>query len=105
MPAPPPRKNQTELEQVDPPSFTFPFAPVSPMSLQTQGLMLGTNVATMRLLVSTELSGSVTSNTSASGAPLLAPRCMAIVFATRLMIVLTATPFTVTCDGARSDDQ
>src|SRR5580693_9046533 len=105
MPAPAPCETQIELEQVDPPSLTLPSAPVSPMSQHVQGLMAGLKVAVIRLLVSTELSGTVTSKTSPSGAPLFAPRGIAVAFATCLMMGLTTTPFTVACDGAKSDDQ
>src|ERR1700744_6106689 len=105
MPEPSPRKVQIELEKVEAPPNTFPFAPVSPISPQIHGLILEVNVATTRLLDVIELSGNVTSNTSASGDPLSAPNGMAVVFFTRLIIGFIVCPFRVICVGAKAADQ
>src|SRR5580698_4357263 len=105
MPEPSPRSVQIELEKVEAPPSTFPFAPVSPTSPQIHGLMLEANVATIRLLDVMELSGNVTSNTSASGAPLSAPNGMAVVFFTSLMMGLIFCPFSIICVGVKSADQ
>src|SRR5271154_4075847 len=105
MPAPPPRTTQTELELVDAPSTTLPLAPTAPMSLQVQGLLAEAKVATMRLLVRTEVSGSLISKTSASGAPLSAPNGIAEALPTRRTTGPMALPFNVTDTGAKSSVQ
>ena len=75
------------------------------MSLHIHGLVAEAKLATMRLLVRTEDSGTVTSKTSASGAPLSAPSGMAEVFLTCRTTGPIAWPFSVTCTGAKSPVQ
>src|ERR1700723_1067843 len=105
MPAPPPRTIHKELELVDAPSTTLPLAPTAPRSLQVQGLLAEVKLATMRLLVRTEVSGTLTSKTSASGAPLSAPSGMAEAFLTRRTTGPRFWPLRVTCAGAKSEVQ
>ena len=62
-------------------------------------------VATSKLVVNTELAGTVTSNTSASGAPLSSPSGMAEAFLTRCTIGPMGLPFSVTDTGATFEAQ
>src|ERR1700677_1691650 len=105
MPAPPPRTIHKELELVDAPSTALPLAPTAPRSLQRHGLVAKAKLATMRLLVRTEVSGTVTSKTSASGAPFSAPNGIAESFLTRCRAGPMGLPFKETKTGARSEDQ